>query len=128
MLMMKKVLCVMVACMVVAAPYAEAAITSCGQVFDKMKPCLDYLRRGGSVPAVCCNAVRGLNSDSKSTADRKLACGCIKTALSAFAGINPDNALRLPGKCGVNFPYTISPKTDCSKYVQIYTFFLLSHG
>ncbi|KAI3677745.1 hypothetical protein L6452_37013 [Arctium lappa] len=123
-MMMMKVLCVVVACMVVAAPYAEAAIISCGQVFDKTKPCLDYLRGGGSVPTVCCNAVKGLNNESKSTADRKLVCGCIKTALAVFTGINLDNALGLPGKCGVTFPYAISPKTDCSKYVHIDTLFI----
>ncbi|KAI3677743.1 hypothetical protein L6452_37011 [Arctium lappa] len=102
--------------MVVAATYAEAAITNCAQVLEKViKPCLDYLTKGGSVSTVCCNAVRVLNDDTKSPMDRELACNCFKVAFAVYDGINPDNALGLPGKCSVKFPYRINSKTDCSK-------------
>ncbi|KVH94909.1 non-specific lipid-transfer protein-like [Cynara cardunculus var. scolymus] len=112
--MMMQVLCVVVACMVVATPYAEAAI-SCGQVVGKLAPCLNYLRVGGAVSSACCNGVKGLNGAAQSTPDRKTACGCLKNAYASNSGINPSYASGLPGKCGVSIPYKISPNTDCAK-------------
>lgn len=118
------ILCVVLTCMVVATPYTEAAI-SCGQVTANLAGCLNYLRNGGAVPPACCNGVRSLNSAAKSTPDRKTACNCLKNASKSVSGIKAANAAGLPGKCGVNIPYQISPNTDCSKYVQIcaYIFF-----
>nr|B3A0N2.1 RecName: Full=Non-specific lipid-transfer protein; Short=LTP [Lycium barbarum] len=43
-------------------------------------------------------------------------CGGIKkSAAAGISGINYGIAAGLPGKCGVNIPYKISPSTDCSK-------------
>lgn len=117
--MLMKIACLVVACMVVLAPHAEAAIT-CGQVASNLLPCLGYLRTGGAVPANCCNGVRGLNKAASTPADRKTACGCLKSAYGSFPGIKPANAAGLPKQCNVNIPYKISPNTDCSKYVYIY--------
>ncbi|MBD4019012.1 hypothetical protein GUI04_08260 [Xanthomonas citri pv. citri] len=100
--------------MVVSAPYAEAALT-CGQVVSKMLPCLGYLRTGGAVPPACCMGLKSLNSATQAVPDRKTACGCLKTASSSYAGINPNNAVGLPGKCGVNLSFKFSPNIDCSK-------------
>ncbi|KAL4561105.1 hypothetical protein LXL04_033267 [Taraxacum kok-saghyz] len=111
--MVMMVFCVVVACMVVSAPYANAI--SCGQVVSNLAPCLGYLNNGGDVPSGCCSGVSALNNAAKSTPDRQTACGCLKSAYAANSGINPANAASLPGKCGVNIPYKISPSTDCSK-------------
>nr|AAL27855.1 lipid transfer protein precursor [Davidia involucrata] len=101
-------------CMVVSAPHAEAAIT-CGTVTVSLAPCLNYLKKGGPVPPACCNGIKSLNAAAKTTADRQAACNCLKTASTSIAGINLSYASSLPGKCGVNVPYKISPSTDCSK-------------
>ncbi|KAK9068072.1 hypothetical protein SSX86_012183 [Deinandra increscens subsp. villosa] len=126
------VLCVVVACMVVAAPYAEAL--SCGQVSSSLAPCIGYLTKGGAVPPKCCSGVKGLNNAAKTTPDRQAACGCLKSVSSSISGINPGYAASLPGKCGVSIPYKISPNTDCSKYVNsnkcfnsTYKLFLIWH-
>ena len=112
--MAKMVLCVvLVACMLVAAPYTEAI--TCGQVASSLAPCVGYLSKGGDVPPACCSGVKSLNSAAQTTPDRQAACGCLKSAYSSNSGINPANAASLPGKCGVNIPYKISPSTDCSK-------------
>lgn len=116
------VFCVVVTCMVVAAPYAEAI--TCGQVVSNLAPCLGYLKNGGAVPSGCCSGVTALNNAAQSTPDRQTACGCLKSAYSANSGINAGNAAALPGMCGVNIPYKISPSTDCSKYVKISVYFL----
>lgn len=115
--MVNKVACVVVLmCMVVAAPHVEAAI-SCGQVVSSLSPCISYLRSsGGAVPAPCCNGVKSLNNVAKTTPDRQTACKCIKSAAVGISGINYGLVSSLPGKCGVNLPYQISPSTDCSKY------------
>ncbi|MFS8014037.1 putative plant lipid transfer protein/Par allergen [Helianthus anomalus] len=111
--MMMKVFFAMVACMVVSAPHAEAAIT-CGQVVSKLVPCLGYLQTGGTPTPACCNGVTSLNAAAQSTPDRQTACNCLKSSYSSYPNINPANAASLPGKCGVNIPYKISPSTDCS--------------
>nr|GEZ28893.1 non-specific lipid-transfer protein-like [Tanacetum cinerariifolium]GEZ42860.1 non-specific lipid-transfer protein-like [Tanacetum cinerariifolium] len=111
--MMMKVLCVMVAFMVLSAPYTEAI--TCGQVISSLSPCLGYLRSGGAVSGACCSGVKRINSAARTSADRKTACGCLKSAYSSNRGLNAANAAGLPGKCGVSIPYKISPNTDCSK-------------
>ncbi|KAI3829502.1 hypothetical protein L1987_03627 [Smallanthus sonchifolius] len=108
-----RVLCVVVACMAVAAPYADAV--TCGQVASSLAPCIGYLTRGVPVPPACCGAITGLNNAAKSTPDRQTVCGCLKGILTSNSGINLSNANSLPGKCGLNIHYTISPSTDCSK-------------
>ncbi|KAJ0691540.1 putative plant non-specific lipid-transfer protein/Par allergen [Helianthus annuus] len=110
---MMKVFFVMVACMVVSAPHAEAAIT-CGQVVSKLVSCLGYLQTGGTPTPACCSGVTSLNAAAQSTPDRQAACNCLKSSYSSYPGISPANAASLPGKCGVNIPYKISPSTDCS--------------
>ncbi|XP_042509151.1 non-specific lipid-transfer protein Lac s 1-like [Macadamia integrifolia] len=109
-----KLVCLVLACMVVAAPHAVDALT-CGQVVSKLAPCLTFLRRGGSVPGTYCIAMRSLNVAAKTTPDRRTSCGCLKNAYKSVSGINVANAAGLPRKCGVNLPYKISSSIDCSK-------------
>nr|XP_043637258.1 non-specific lipid-transfer protein Lac s 1-like [Erigeron canadensis] len=112
--MMFKILCSMIVGMMVAAPYAEAAL-SCNEVIIKLAPCLGYLMTGGKVPIRCCKGVKGLKAVAKTVSDRKRACECLKTAYKSHPGIKPANGEILPRKCGVSVPYKISPKTDCNK-------------
>ncbi|MBN7124836.1 hypothetical protein BSU01_24585 [Erwinia billingiae] len=107
-----KLVCVAFALMMVAAPHAEAI--TCGQVTSSLTPCIAYLRSGGALPPACCSGVKSLNGAAKTTPDRQTACKCIKSAASSISGINFALAAGLPGKCGVNIPYKISPSTDCS--------------
>ncbi|PSS17688.1 Non-specific lipid-transfer protein, partial [Actinidia chinensis var. chinensis] len=93
--------------------HAEAAI-SCVVVTRSVLPCLDYLQRGGIVPAACCNGVNNLYNNAKTTADRQTTCGCLKTDATLLPGINITNAAGLPAKCGLTLHYKISPSTNCS--------------
>lgn len=111
--------CVAVMCMVMAAPYGDAAV-SCGLVATNLSPCLGYLRTGGPVPGPCCGGVRSLYSAATTRSDRQVACNCMKSAAAAVTDINLGYASALPGKCGVNIPYKIDPSFDCSKYTYIY--------
>ena len=111
-----KLACAVFLCMVVAAPYAEAAIT-CGAVAQNLAPCITFLKTGGAPSAPCCAGVKKLVSMATTSADRKTACGCLKQTAGTIPGLNYGNAAALPGKCGTSVPYPISPNTDCSKYV-----------
>ncbi|OIW19044.1 hypothetical protein TanjilG_10605 [Lupinus angustifolius] len=92
-----KVACLVLLCMiVVGAPIAQATIT-CGQVVSGLTPCLSYLRTGGAVPGTCCNGVKGLVASAQSTADKQIACNCLKS-LAASTTFNPEYAASLPGK------------------------------
>ncbi|PHT36027.1 Non-specific lipid-transfer protein 1 [Capsicum baccatum] len=109
--MVSKIACLVVLCMVVAAPHAEAL--TCGQVAGDLAACLPYLQGQGPLGG-CCGGVKGLLGAAKTPADRKTACTCLKSAANAIKGINLSKAAGLPAACGVNIPYKISPSTDCS--------------
>jgi hypothetical protein len=111
---------VVAAVLLAAATTSEAAVT-CGQVSSAIGPCLTYARGSGSSPsAACCSGVRSLNSAAQSTADKRAACNCLKSAAGRISGLNAGNAANIPSKCGVSIPYTISTSIDCSRYVQPY--------
>nr|CAB3490726.1 unnamed protein product [Digitaria exilis] len=98
-----------------AASSADAAVT-CGQVNSAIAPCLSYARGMGSAPSAgCCSGVKRLNSAASTTADRRAACSCLKSAAAGISGLKLGNAASIPSKCGVSIPYTISPSVDCSK-------------
>ena len=116
-----RLVCFVTVCLALGAtiPKAEAAVT-CGQVVNKLTPCISYIMSGGStVPAECCNGVRTLYSMAQTTPDRQAVCTCIKNAVTSsgfsYSNNNLNLAAGLPKKCGVNIPYQISPSTDCSK-------------
>ncbi|KAF5196936.1 Non-specific lipid-transfer protein [Thalictrum thalictroides] len=109
-----KVALVLVACMLVTAPYAAEGAISCGQVVSSLRSCVPYLQGKGPLPPSCCAGVRSVNNAAKTTPDRQAACGCLKSAASSFRVI-PGLASGLPGKCGVNIGFSISPNVDCSK-------------
>ncbi|MCL7030137.1 hypothetical protein MKW94_006445 [Papaver nudicaule] len=111
---MFKLACVVVACMVVLAPYPADGAISCGTVQYQMAPCLGYLL-GGALQPGCCAGVKSLLGSAQTTPDRQAACRCLKGAAGSISGINFANAASLPSKCGVNIPYKISPSTDCTK-------------
>ncbi|XP_058739815.1 non-specific lipid-transfer protein 1-like [Vicia villosa] len=104
-----------VLCLVLATPLANAA-QSCGQVQLTVAPCIGYLRRPGpSVPAACCNGVRTVFNLAKTVSDRQANCRCLKSTSLSLPGLNLPALGSLPGKCGVNVPYKVSPTIDCNK-------------
>jgi hypothetical protein len=117
--MLVKVTCFAMVCLVLGIPLADAALP-CGQVQITVAPCLAYLRRPGpSVPAPCCNGIRSLNSQAKTTPDRQSVCSCLKSTALSLPGLNLLAAATLPAKCGVNLPYKISPSIDCNTYISL---------
>lgn len=105
----------LIALALIAAPYAEGAI-SCGTVDSLIAPCVAYARTSGGVPpGGCCSGVRSLNAAARTTPDRQAACNCLKAAASRISGLNPATLAGIPGKCGVNLPYTISTSINCAR-------------
>ncbi|CAO2153511.1 unnamed protein product, partial [Urochloa humidicola] len=110
------VLAVVAAVVLLAAAASSEAAVTCGQVNSAISPCLAYARGQGSAPSAgCCSGVRSLNSAAKTTADRRTACNCLKSAAGRISGLNAANAASIPSKCGVSIPYSISTSTDCSR-------------
>ncbi|CAO2839176.1 unnamed protein product [Amaranthus hypochondriacus] len=111
---MMKLACAVLMCMMVAAPFAEAAI-SCGTVASKVAPCIAYITGKGPGPSAgCCGGIKALNAAASTPADRKTACNCLKSAAGSIKGLNYGMAASLPSKCGVSIPYAISPNTNCN--------------
>ncbi|GMY07450.1 non-specific lipid-transfer protein 8 [Fagus crenata] len=96
------------------APATEASI-SCSDVVKDLRPCLTYLQNGTGKPtAACCSGVSALASAASSSADKKAACACIKSAAKQI-NANAEAAKALPGDCGITLSFTISSNVDCSK-------------
>lgn len=100
-----------------AAPLKVEAAITCGQVTSGLMPCIGYLQNGGTLPPACCSGIKSLNNAAKTTPDRQATCNCLKNVAKQFPKNVVAGAAGLPGKCGVDVPYKISPSTDCSKYV-----------
>lgn len=113
-----KLACAVFMCMVVVAPHAEAAIT-CSAVTKNIASCVAYLKGGSSPSDACCTGVKTLKNLASTPADKKTACNCLKSAASSIKGLVEKNAAALPDSCGVSISYSISPQTDCSKYVSV---------
>ncbi|OMO94370.1 Plant lipid transfer protein/Par allergen [Corchorus olitorius] len=118
---------VMLLCMVVGAPLAQAAIT-CGQVISSLGSCINYLKTGTGPLTTCCNGIKALNAAAATPQDRQQACTCIKNVAGTTSGINYGLANALTGKCGVSIPYKISPSTDCKRfnYLALFSNLLIS--
>uniref|UniRef100_A0ACD5W7C0 Uncharacterized protein n=1 Tax=Avena sativa TaxID=4498 RepID=A0ACD5W7C0_AVESA len=106
-----------VAAMLLAAPHAADAAITCGQVNAALSSCILYARGLATAPsAACCSGVKSLSAATKTTADRRAACNCLKLAAGRMSGLNNGNAANIPTKCGVTVPYgDISATVDCSK-------------
>lgn len=111
-----KVSCLVLMCMLVASPMAVEGL-SCGDVATQLAPCINYLRSAGPLPPACCNGVKNLKNSAATTQDRRTACKCLINASKSISGVNFGLAAGLPGKCGVNIPYKISPSTNCDQYL-----------
>ena len=99
--------------MVIAAPSGGDAAITCTQVAQAAIPCIGYVRGTAPLTRVCCSGVSSVNNAASSTSDRQQLCKCLKQMAGSISGINPGNALDLPKKCGVNFPFKISTSTNC---------------
>ncbi|MCD7455733.1 hypothetical protein HAX54_029376 [Datura stramonium] len=114
----KKVLplIILIICTVVglAPPAAKEAVT-CDTVYDGLQPCLRYVLFGGSVPTGCCNGLESLIASATTTADRQSACSCVKSLASRATDEELSRAASIPGQCGADVPFEISPNVDCSK-------------
>ncbi|XP_039036296.1 non-specific lipid-transfer protein 8-like [Hibiscus syriacus] len=96
------------------ATTSNAAI-SCSAVIKDLRPCVNYLVKGsGKPPSTCCAGASALASAATSSADKKAACACIKSAAKNMKPKN-DLAQALPSNCGITLPVAISPNVDCSK-------------
>uniref|UniRef100_A0A803MHX6 Non-specific lipid-transfer protein n=1 Tax=Chenopodium quinoa TaxID=63459 RepID=A0A803MHX6_CHEQI len=120
-----RVLCAVIVCIMVIAPYAEAAI-NCGMVSQHLAPCIGFLENGQGPTAACCTGVRALKTEATTTQDKRTACRCMKSAATAFPAINQKNVAALPNKCGVSIPGAVGPQTDCSQYSSFLFLFISS--
>ncbi|CAD6255142.1 unnamed protein product [Miscanthus lutarioriparius] len=111
---------VVAAAVLLAAATSSEATVTCGQVSSAIGPCIPYAQGSGSAPSpACCSGVRSLNSAASTTADRRAACNCLKSAAAKVGGLITGNAASIPAKCGVSIPYTISPSIDCSRSASL---------
>ncbi|XP_044466995.1 non-specific lipid-transfer protein 8-like [Mangifera indica] len=100
--------------LILLVPESEGAI-SCSDVIKDLRPCVNYLKSGsGNPPSACCAGASSLASATSTTADKKTACSCIKSAAQKMT-IQTQLAQALPGNCGITLSVQISPNVDCSK-------------
>lgn len=102
------------------ATMAEAGrqytLVTCPQVDMCLAPCVPYLtRKQAAPPPECCTGVSRLKALGSTTADRQVACSCVKQAAARFPDLDGEAVSALPTKCGVPLPFPISLDFDCSK-------------
>ncbi|PWA83489.1 plant lipid transfer protein/Par allergen [Artemisia annua] len=101
--------------LVVVGLHAVEGEVTCDQVVSNMAPCATYLTSNrDSVPSGCCRGINSLNNAARTTPDRQAVCRCLEQTASQLSDVDPEKARSLPEKCGVNLPFEISPRTDCS--------------
>ncbi|KAF8654534.1 hypothetical protein HU200_061726 [Digitaria exilis] len=99
-----------------AVASSDASITTCADVTSTMAACFDYARgSGGPITGQCCYSLRSLVSDTTTTADKRFACNYLKSAAARVTGLNRAAADKIPARCTVKIPYTISASNDCSR-------------
>ncbi|CAM8966931.1 unnamed protein product [Rhodiola kirilowii] len=111
---------VVLLCMMILTPASlQADMITCRQVVSNLTPCIDYLLKGGQVPARCCGGVKTLYGAASTTANRQSICKCLRSALNgvSYNNQNVKNAQSLPSKCGVDVPYAykVTPQTKCEQ-------------
>ncbi|XP_014497569.1 non-specific lipid-transfer protein 1 [Vigna radiata var. radiata] len=96
-------------------PLAEADIP-CGSLQLTVAPCIGYLTgpAGRPIPAACCNGVKRINNQAKSTPDRRSVCTCLKNSVLSVPGINVPRLSALARNCGVHLPYKVTPSINCN--------------
>ncbi|XP_078148863.1 putative pectinesterase/pectinesterase inhibitor 58 [Carex rostrata] len=101
---------------------ANAAVT-CDKVTSAFVQCMSYGGVDNGNPTVeCCNGIRRLNlmEATYSTGahqHHQSLCNCLKN-LAKGTIVNATAAARLPGKCGIIFPYAIRSSTDCTSSMK----------
>ncbi|XP_059311174.1 non-specific lipid-transfer protein 1-like isoform X2 [Lycium ferocissimum] len=90
--------------------FEPAQALTCGQVNASLAPCIPYLTQA------CCSGVKSLKGLAQSTADKKVACNCVKAAANRYANLKDDAAQALPTKCGVTLDTPISRNVNCDAY------------
>jgi hypothetical protein len=113
------VLAGLAAAMLLAACHTANAMP-CEEVADAFAPCLRYARYQDPRPSLlCCDGLQAITDAAQSTADKRAACDCLKTMLTAFSEIDPDEVAGIPSICGVNMPFALSATADCTRITLI---------
>ncbi|XP_020594789.1 non-specific lipid-transfer protein 1-like [Phalaenopsis equestris] len=106
---------VLVVVAAVTLPTGEEQLTCLEVVGGYFTACLNYLNSGGLFPAECCSGLRSLAETAQAALDRSTACNCLKMLVQGAAEEVLRRAGLLPKTCQISdFPFVISPTTDCS--------------
>lgn len=89
---------------------------NCVDVATALHQCVPYLLGQAAEPtSVCCAGVTHLKEIATTTADKQVACSCMKEAASHLSGLKDEAVSALPAKCNAPLPYPISAAVDCTK-------------
>ncbi|KAK2414900.1 non-specific lipid-transfer protein [Trifolium repens] len=116
-----------VTCFVVISLFLGISLADPAELCDKIRhafipTCFPYLRNPDSSippPEPCCNALKDINNEIPDTDERRVACKCMQFVITITPGADlPDRAIALPGKCGVDLPFQLSPWEECDRYIS----------
>ncbi|XP_062196394.1 non-specific lipid-transfer protein 1-like [Phragmites australis] len=100
-----------------AARPGQGAVT-CADVDADLRPCVGYVTgKEAAPPAECCAGVKSIRAMPSGTAERRLACECVKQAAARYKGLDTDAIRDLPAACGSQLPFPLRLDFDCSTYV-----------
>ena len=112
--MNKVIISVLVVLATVQLMVEPSQAVNCVDVDKSLVKCISYLTGAVPLPAEgCCDGVKQLKGMVATTADRRQACTCVKTAAAKYQNIKDDAVSALPTKCGTPLSFPISKNINC---------------
>lgn len=97
-------------------PLEPAEAFSCANIMPAVAQCASFATGRVVQPSGgCCNELGRLPGMTRTTADRRQACNCLKQIAPQYPSAKASLLLALRQKCGVTLPFSITRNTDCNR-------------
>ncbi|XP_022876805.1 non-specific lipid-transfer protein 1-like [Olea europaea var. sylvestris] len=97
-------------------PVEPAEAFSCANIMPAVEQCASFATGRVARPSGgCCNELNRLPGMTRTTADRRPACNCLKQIAPQYPGVKDSLLLALPQKFGVTLSFSITRNTDCNR-------------
>ncbi|KAL2496660.1 Non-specific lipid-transfer protein 7 [Forsythia ovata] len=97
-------------------PLEPAEALSCADIMPAVAQCASFATGTVAQPSGgCCNELSRLSGMTRTTADRRQACNCLKQIAPQYPNVKDSLLLALPQKCSVSLPFLITRNTDCEQ-------------
>ncbi|KAL8126856.1 hypothetical protein AgCh_013959 [Apium graveolens] len=106
---------IVVSALVVNLMVEQGEALTCSSIGPSIVQCSPYARGAFIRPSVgCCNAVRSIYAQARTTQDRRTLCNCLKRTASSVRGIQLSSIAAIPQRCGLRVSFPTNPNINCN--------------